>query len=273
MGAPTGGGGGRRMSGPHEPRKSRYERPPTSQSLAPSPRARKNGSPPTPRKARTGLLTPPGISRHAASNRLFESRISGAPAEQRADAGSLPETTGGEEDPLVPAPARRVEVDPEELPLARAPAEPGDGVHPSADDRRHEIRRGRVRRLVAEQRLLPVRRREVGAGIDVRMIDHRDREPLPLETSDAEQVFGIDEIGRAGVPRMTQRILGMQLVLDVPAPDELARPALDQDDAARLVGILLDRLPADRVELLGRDGHDPIRPQAVEGYPHEACGR
>ena len=103
----------------------------------------------------------------------------------------------------------------------------------------------------------------------MRMIDHRDREPLPLETSDAEQVFGIDEIGRAGVPRMTQRILGMQLVLDVPAPDELARPALDQDDAARLVGILLDRLPADRVELLGRDDHDApggrARPPASAG--------
>src|SRR2546426_977840 len=54
------------MSGPHEPRKSRYERPSTSQIRAPSPRATKNGSPPTPRKARTGLFTPPGMSRVAA---------------------------------------------------------------------------------------------------------------------------------------------------------------------------------------------------------------
>src|SRR5881409_410394 len=60
------------MSGPHEPRKSRYERPSTSQRRAPSARATKNGSPPTPRKARTGLLAPPGIRREAASKRLFE---------------------------------------------------------------------------------------------------------------------------------------------------------------------------------------------------------
>src|SRR5580704_12068191 len=37
-----------------------YDRPSTSQILAPSPRATTNGSPPTPRNARTGELTPPG---------------------------------------------------------------------------------------------------------------------------------------------------------------------------------------------------------------------
>src|SRR2546426_1947777 len=42
---------------------------------APFPYATKNGSPPTPRNARTGLLTPPGIRRQAASKRLLESRI------------------------------------------------------------------------------------------------------------------------------------------------------------------------------------------------------
>src|SRR5256886_6841580 len=47
-----------------------------SSDLAPSPRATKNGSPPTPLKARTGLFTPPGMSRVAASNNRFESLMS-----------------------------------------------------------------------------------------------------------------------------------------------------------------------------------------------------
>src|SRR2546425_5105636 len=64
------------MSGPHEPRKSRYERPSTSQMRAPSPRATKNGSPPTPLNARTGLFTPPGMSRIAASNKRSEEHTS-----------------------------------------------------------------------------------------------------------------------------------------------------------------------------------------------------
>src|SRR3990170_3655268 len=39
---------------------------------APSARATKKGEPPTPRKARTGLLTPPGITRCALSNSLSD---------------------------------------------------------------------------------------------------------------------------------------------------------------------------------------------------------
>jgi len=50
---------------------------------------------------------------------------------------------------------------------------------------------------------------------------------------------------------MALRILGVQLVLNIPAPDEPAQRALLQDDAARLARIFLDRLPADRLELFG----------------------
>src|SRR5258708_108667 len=53
------------MSGPHERTKSMYSLPSTSQMRAPSPRSTTNGSPPTPWKARTGELTPPGKSSRA----------------------------------------------------------------------------------------------------------------------------------------------------------------------------------------------------------------
>ena len=42
-----------------------YELPSTSQIREPSPRSTTNGSPPTPPKARTGELTPPGNSSRA----------------------------------------------------------------------------------------------------------------------------------------------------------------------------------------------------------------
>src|ERR1041385_5816292 len=44
-----------------------YSRPSTSQIRDPSPRVTTNGSPPTPRNARTGELTPPGKSALARS--------------------------------------------------------------------------------------------------------------------------------------------------------------------------------------------------------------
>jgi len=51
---------------------------------------------------------------------------------------------------------------------------------------------------------------------------------------------------------MPLRILGVQLVLDVPAPDDAPEPPLLEDDAARLARVFLDRLPPDRVELRRR---------------------
>ena len=54
-----------RISGPHEHTQSMYSLPSTSNSFEPSPRATKMGSRPMARMARTGELTPPGISSHA----------------------------------------------------------------------------------------------------------------------------------------------------------------------------------------------------------------
>src|ERR1700738_2328303 len=52
-------------SGPQERTKSMYSLPLASQMRAPSPLAATTGSPPTPRKARTGEFTPPGKSSRA----------------------------------------------------------------------------------------------------------------------------------------------------------------------------------------------------------------
>src|SRR5256885_14547170 len=49
-----------------------YRLPSTSVRRAPSPRAKNSGSPPTALKARTGELTPPGMTWRALSNRLRE---------------------------------------------------------------------------------------------------------------------------------------------------------------------------------------------------------
>src|SRR6202008_2922461 len=69
----TAGAAWPRISGPHDPTKSMYERPSASHSRAPSPRWMNGGAPPTARNARTGLLTPPGITRLAASSRRLDS--------------------------------------------------------------------------------------------------------------------------------------------------------------------------------------------------------
>src|SRR5690242_1806113 len=49
-----------------------YRPPSTSSTLAPEPRERNSGCPPTARKARTGELTPPGKSARASSKRAAE---------------------------------------------------------------------------------------------------------------------------------------------------------------------------------------------------------
>src|SRR5258707_8006024 len=102
---------------------------------APLPWATKNGSPPTPPNARTGLFTPPGITRPAASKRLLESRMSGLPA-QRAQPRPLPQSARAEEGALEPAPAIGAHLDSHEIPLAIAPAEAGAGVRPAVYHRR-----------------------------------------------------------------------------------------------------------------------------------------
>ncbi len=66
---------------------------------------------------------------------------------------------------------------------------------------------------------------------------------------------------------MALGILGVQRVLDVPAPEDPAQVALLEDDAARLARIFLKRLAADRLELLGRDDHDAA---TVSGRPPPA---
>ena len=55
-----------RMSGPQLPTWSTYRWPSTSVSQAPRPSRKKTGVPPTPRNARTGEFTPPGITRPGA---------------------------------------------------------------------------------------------------------------------------------------------------------------------------------------------------------------
>ena len=48
-----------------------YELPSTSKMREPSPRAMNRGVPPTPRKARTGEFTPPGMTSCARANKRF----------------------------------------------------------------------------------------------------------------------------------------------------------------------------------------------------------
>src|SRR5258706_7938337 len=61
-----------------------YSLPSTSVRSAPRPRVKKTGSPPTALKARTGELTPPGMTWRAFSNRLRDSVMARASAAQEA---------------------------------------------------------------------------------------------------------------------------------------------------------------------------------------------
>src|SRR5213594_3817048 len=61
-----------------------YSLPSTSYRRAPAPREKNSGSPPTALKARTGELTPPGITWRAFSNRLRDSVMRRASAAQEA---------------------------------------------------------------------------------------------------------------------------------------------------------------------------------------------
>src|SRR4030095_11014304 len=97
---------------------------------APLPWATKNGSPPTPRNARTGLLTPPGITRPAAPQMLFASRTGSI------SCPAAPWAARVEEGALEPAPAVRPYLDAHEVALALVPAKAGDRVDLPAHYRR-----------------------------------------------------------------------------------------------------------------------------------------
>src|SRR3954465_3753343 len=63
--------------GPQKPTQSTYVRPSTSVNVAPEADSIKRGVPPTPRNARTGEFTPPGINSTARANNSSElSRVS-----------------------------------------------------------------------------------------------------------------------------------------------------------------------------------------------------
>jgi hypothetical protein len=61
-----------RIIGPQEQTRSTYSRPSASVRYGPVPLTMKRGVPPTARKARTGELTPPGMTALARSNRACE---------------------------------------------------------------------------------------------------------------------------------------------------------------------------------------------------------
>src|SRR5215468_8818298 len=115
----------------------------------PSARETKNGLPPTPRKARTGLLTPPGITRWALPK-------------------SAPEPCGVPDVGLL---TRFPPVHPDEVPLSRIPAECRRLRNPLLHDRHHHVRGFRVGGFAVDEGVVLVGGREVGAGVDVRVID------------------------------------------------------------------------------------------------------
>ena len=61
-----------KIAGPQVPTKSTYCLPSASVMVQPDALVTKKGSPPTPRNARTGELTPPGIRRRARDHRMLE---------------------------------------------------------------------------------------------------------------------------------------------------------------------------------------------------------
>src|SRR5450631_1266307 len=62
--------------GPHEHTRSTYSRPSTSVRYGPLALAMNRGVPPTTRKARTGLLTPPGVTATARVSNAWEAGAS-----------------------------------------------------------------------------------------------------------------------------------------------------------------------------------------------------
>src|SRR3990170_7712898 len=122
----------------------------------PSALATKKGLPPTPRKARTGLLTPPGITRCALSKSASEPCADMAPGSSI----SLPPIDGSE------------------VAERRVPAERPRLHHAAVDDREHHVGRVGIGRLAVDEGVVPVGGREIRAGIDVRVVDRQYPEAL-----------------------------------------------------------------------------------------------
>src|SRR5215470_4687975 len=183
----------------------------------------KNGLPPTPRKARTGLLTPPGITRWARPK-------------------SAPEPCGVPDAGLLTRPPP---VYPDEVPGSRVPAECRRLRDPPLHDGHHHVRGFRVGGLAVDESVVLVGGREVGAGVDVRVVDGQDLEALRLVPSHRDQIPRIDVVRGPRVARMANRILRVQVVLDIAARQEqpLRRGALPGHyDPATLGRILGCRL-------------------------------
>src|SRR4029434_6918160 len=115
---------------------------------APAARATKKGLPPTPRKARTGLFTPPGIRRWADEKSESDRLMKGS----RLARGT-----------------RHREADGHEVALGRVPAEGVGAVQPSAHHRHHDIDRVGICGLAADERVALVGLGEVRAGVDLRV--------------------------------------------------------------------------------------------------------
>src|SRR6185436_20546873 len=173
------------MSGPHEPRKSMYERPSTSSMRAPTALATKNGVPPTPRNARTGLFTPPGISRWAEWKSDSERVMAPFASARRAGDGEL---------------------DGQEVAARRVPGERIGGDGPARQHRDHHVHRVRIRGLAAHQGIALVGLREVRPGVDVRVIDGRHAVPFRFAAADGEQIARVDVVRGPSVARMPGRI-------------------------------------------------------------------
>src|SRR5215471_20900706 len=189
-----------------------YERPSTSTTRAPSARATKNGVPPTARNARTGLFTPAGITRCAASNSAADVGAGAWVIGRGPFAGAV---ALGEGAPHTRVSARGSEIQRHELALTAVPGE-GRGIdHPSVHHREDDVGGIGIGRFAIDQRILSIRRREVGAGLDVRVVDHGDLVALALAPPDGEEILGVDEVRGPRVPGMAHRVLGMELVLHV----------------------------------------------------------
>src|SRR5207244_6561955 len=89
------------------------------------------------------------------------------------------------------------------------------------------------------------------------MREDRNRESVALHASDAQEVGGVEGVRGPRVARVAPRVAGVEIVLRVTAPHDAPLGAPRDDHAARLVGVLLARLAADRPELLRCEDHRP----------------
>src|SRR4029450_4506488 len=148
---------------------------------APAARATKKGVPPTPRKARTGLVTPPGIRRWADEKSELDRLMTGS------------RLAGG---------GRNREADGQEVAAGRVPGEGIGAVDPPAHHRYHHVDCVGIRGLAVDERVALVGLGEIGTGVDVRVVDGRDPKALSLTTPDRQQVARVDGVRCAGIAAM-----------------------------------------------------------------------